>query len=107
MALKIRLRPQGRKNRQTYRLVVADIYAPIDGKYLEMLGWYDPCLPEKNADVNAERLMHWVGQGAQISERVENLLARCAPDAFKLLQKKREEQRMKRITERKELRKAK
>jgi small subunit ribosomal protein S16 len=42
MALKIRLRQQGRKNRQTYRLVVTDIRNPRDGKYLEMIGWYNP-----------------------------------------------------------------
>ena len=42
MALKIRLRAQGRNNRETYRLVVADGRSPRDGKYMEMLGWYNP-----------------------------------------------------------------
>ena len=46
MALVIRLRQQGRNNRQTYRVVVVDSRYPRDGKYLEMLGWYNPC--EKN-----------------------------------------------------------
>ena len=43
MALKIRLRKQGRNNRASYRVVVADSRSPRDGKYVEKLGWYDPC----------------------------------------------------------------
>ena len=42
MALKIRLRQQGRKNRPFYRMVVTDVRAPRDGKYCEALGWYNP-----------------------------------------------------------------
>ncbi len=42
MALKIRLRQQGRNNRPFYRLVVTDVRSPRDGKYVEMLGWYNP-----------------------------------------------------------------
>jgi small subunit ribosomal protein S16 len=57
MALKIRLRQQGRNNRPFYRLVVADVRSPRDGKYLEALGWYNPFEAEadRSFSANAER----------------------------------------------------
>ena len=56
MALMIRLRQQGRTNRQTYRLVVTDKKNPRDGKYIEMLGWYNPHEEnEKNLFIDALR----------------------------------------------------
>ncbi|NNM44080.1 MAG: 30S ribosomal protein S16 [Chlamydiae bacterium] len=85
MALKIRLRQQGRNNYQTYRLVVADSRYPRDGKYLEMLGWYNPGLKEGNVSVNAERVSHWVKLGAVLSERVKSLLAKSAPSVLQEL----------------------
>lgn len=85
MALKIRLRQQGRNNYQTYRLVVADSRYPRDGKYLEMLGWYNPGLKEGNVSVNAERVNHWVKLGAILSERVKSLLAKSAPSVLQEL----------------------
>ncbi len=59
--LKIRLRQQGRKNRQTYRLVVTDIRNPRDGKYLEMIGWYNPFSNTNDSQLNIERINYWVG----------------------------------------------
>lgn len=85
MALKIRLRQQGRTNYQTYRLVVADSRYPRDGKYLEMLGWYNPGLKEGNVSINAERVNHWVKLGAILSERVKSLLAKNAPSVLQEL----------------------
>src|SRR5690606_28406279 len=79
MALRIRLRQQGRTNYQTYRVVLADVRSPRDGKYLEMLGWYNPGMAENNVSVDADRIQYWVGQGAQISENVQHLLAKVAP----------------------------
>ena len=67
MALKIRLRQQGRTNRQTYRLVVTDIRNPRDGKYLEMIGWYNPFSTTQESQVDIERINYWVGQGAEIT----------------------------------------
>lgn len=85
MALKIRLRQQGRNNRPFYRVVVADIRSPRDGKYVEALGWYNPFETEadRNLCVNAERVSYWVGQGAEISDVVGALLKRAAPSILK------------------------
>lgn len=83
MALKIRLRQQGRKNRQTYRLVLADTRFPRDGKYLEMLGSYNPYQVEGNVTVNAERLAHWLNLGAQPTPQVQALIAKTAPQVLK------------------------
>lgn len=80
MALVIRMRQQGRKNRQTFRLVVTDKRNPRDGKYLESVGSYDPHRAENGMQVNTERLAYWVSKGAQISERAQNLVKRVAPD---------------------------
>ena len=80
MALKIRLRQQGRNNLQTYRLVLADERSPRDGKYIEMLGWYNPVLKENNITVNEERIMYWLSKGAKLTENVLCLIAKTAPN---------------------------
>jgi len=80
MALKIRFRQQGRANRQTYRLVVADIRSPRDGKYVEMLGWYNPTLADNNISVNSERAQYWLSQGAQISDQAKAIIKKVAPE---------------------------
>lgn len=81
MALKIRLRQQGRNNRPFYRLVLTDARSPRDGKYLEALGWYNPFESEleKSISVNAERVQHWLSMGAELSERAQALVAKLAP----------------------------
>lgn len=85
MALKIRLRQQGRNNRPFYRLVVADVRSPRDGKYVEALGWYNPfeTEAEKSLFLNEPRIQHWIDQGAQVSEKVESLLWNRAPTVMK------------------------
>jgi small subunit ribosomal protein S16 len=86
MAVKIRLRQQGRTNRTSYRLVVADSRSPRDGKYIENLGFYDPLMAqEDNVKVDHERVAFWVGQGAQVSENVMNLLKKAAPELYRNL----------------------
>lgn len=81
MALKIRLRQQGRNNRPFYRLVLTDVRAPRDGKYIEALGWYNPFESEldKSIFLDAERIKYWLNVGAQFSERAESLVAKVAP----------------------------
>lgn len=81
MALKIRLRKQGRTNRPFYRLVVTEATAPRDGKYLEALGWYNPIetTDEKKFSFCENRVQHWLNVGAQLSESVENLIRKSAP----------------------------
>jgi small subunit ribosomal protein S16 len=85
MALKIRLRQQGRNNRPSYRLVLTDVRAPRDGKYIELLGWYNPFESEqdKMLSFNAERILHWINQGAEISQNAESLVAKAAPSVIR------------------------
>lgn len=106
MALKIRLRQQGRKNRQTYRLVVTDIRNPRDGKYLEMLGWYNPFNEKQDCIVHTDRIHYWVGQGAQMTPHAQALIARVAPDVIKEIRAKVHQKRLKDAARRKALRKA-
>lgn len=101
MALKIRFRQQGKKNRQTFRLVLTDIRNKRDGKYLENLGWYNPCEAGNNASVNAERIGYWLDKGAEISEHAQDLVARTAPEVMKSYLDKREKTRQKRVAQRK------
>lgn len=90
MALKIRLRQQGRNNRPFYRLVLTDVRAPRDGKYLEALGWYNPFEAEqdKNLSLDATRIQHWLNLGAEISDSAEALLAKVAPSVIRTQKEK-------------------
>ena len=77
MALKIRRARAGRKKRPFYRIVVADVRAPRDGRYIEKLGTYDPLLPHDNEGrikLVTERIQYWLGQGAKPSPRVAKFL---------------------------------
>ena len=106
MALKIRLRQQGRTNRQTYRLVVTDIRNPRDGKYLEMIGWYNPFSNTNDSQINIERINYWVGQGAEITLSAQNLIARVAPDIMKEIRAKEHARRVKNTQKRRKNKKA-
>lgn len=85
MALKIRLRKQGRTNRPFYRIVVTDSRSKRDGRYIESIGWYNPVEADttKNLQLNGERVLHWLEHGAVLSENMENLVAQGAPDVMK------------------------
>ena len=108
MVLKIRLRQQGRTNRQTYRLVVTDIRNPRDGKYLEMVGWYNPFAQKEKTDsvVDVTRIQYWVGLGAQITPSAQTLIARIAPDLMKEITEKEQAKRVKEVAKRRKVRKA-
>jgi len=97
MALKIRFRQQGRNNRPFYRLVVADSHSPRDGKYIEMLGWYNPfeTKEESLCSFEAARIEHWLLQGAEISENAQSLLRRIAPAVVQGIRARKELQRKK------------
>lgn len=82
MAVKIRLRVQGKRNRSFYRIVVTDSRTPRDGKYLEMLGWYNPYEETKKAEINAERLKYWLSVGGQMSPKVESLVKKYEPSVL-------------------------
>lgn len=78
MALKIRLTRMGAKKRPFYRIVVADVRSPRDGRYLERLGTYNPMLEktdENRVVLNEERIKYWLGTGAQPTDRVQAFLA--------------------------------
>ena len=106
MALKIRLRQQGRTNRLTYRLVVADSRLPRDGKYLEKLGHYDPHLEGDNdATIVEDRIQYWIEQGAELSEKARALIARKAPGVMKAFREKEEEKKKNRAQKRKSAKK--
>jgi small subunit ribosomal protein S16 len=105
MALKIRLRQQGRKNRQTFRLVVTDIRNPRDGKYLEILGSYDPHRAQNNLQINAERLQFWLSKGAEISPSAEKLVKGVAPGVITALKTKQNAARVKQAAVRRKLKK--
>ena len=76
MAVKLRLARGGSKKRPHYSIVVADTRAPRDGRYIEKVGTYDPLLPKDGARVtmNKERIQHWLGEGAQPTDRVLRFL---------------------------------
>ena len=100
MVVKIRMRQQGRKNRQTFRLVVTDIRRPRDGSYIETLGSYDPHQKENNLTVNSARLSYWLSHGAQLSENAEKLMKGVVPEVISELQAKRNAARLKRAAKR-------
>ncbi len=72
----IRLARGGSKHRPFFNVVVADSRNRRDGRFIERVGFYNPVANEKQKRVrlNAERLNHWVGQGAQLSEAVAKLV---------------------------------
>lgn len=77
MALKIRLARAGAKKRPYYRIVVADSQSPRDGRYIEKIGTYDPLKSKGSAERVTfvdERLKHWLGVGAQPTDRVLRFL---------------------------------
>jgi small subunit ribosomal protein S16 len=76
MAVVIRMKRTGRRNRPCYRIAVSDSRDPRDGKVLEVLGLYDPASPkpEEQVELNLERAKHWLDQGAQPSETVRSII---------------------------------
>ena len=78
MAVVIRMKRLGRKNRPSYRITVTDSAAPRDGRTLEMLGVYDPASPreELRLRLDVERARYWLRQGALPSETVRSILRR-------------------------------
>ncbi|MFN7471440.1 MAG: 30S ribosomal protein S16 [Roseiflexaceae bacterium] len=72
----IRLRRTGKKKQPSYRLVVADSRSPRDGKFIEIVGHYNPVREPQELEVKADRIRHWMSVGAQPSETVVRLLKR-------------------------------
>jgi small subunit ribosomal protein S16 len=74
MAVSIRLRREGAKNRPYYRVVVTDSRSPRDGKFIEILGTYDPKQTGQNSSFSVERAEYWIRKGAQPSDTVRSLI---------------------------------
>jgi small subunit ribosomal protein S16 len=74
MAVSIRLRREGSKNRPYYRVVVADSRSPRDGKFIEIIGTYDPNQTGQNSSFNVDRAEYWISKGAQPSDTVRSLI---------------------------------
>ena len=77
MALKIRMSRAGARNRPFFKIVVADSRSPRDGSFIERLGSYNPMLEKGHKDrvvLNAERIQHWMKNGAKPSDRVARFL---------------------------------
>jgi len=74
MSVKIRLRRMGAKKRPFYRLVVADSRVARDGRFIETLGYYNPCVQPSDIKIDGDRARYWLGVGAQPSDTAAGLL---------------------------------
>jgi small subunit ribosomal protein S16 len=80
MGLKIRLARAGAKRRPYYHIVIADSRSPRDGRFIERVGSYNPMLPAEHEDrirIQAERVTHWLDNGAVATERVAKFLGKA------------------------------
>ena len=76
MAVKIRLNRLGAKKTPFYRIVVADSRAPRDGRFIEVLGNYDPSQTPALVNVDEEKVLSWMSKGAQPTDTVKSLLSK-------------------------------
>ena len=77
MAVAIRLRRDGARNHPYYKIVVADQRSPRDGKFIEIIGTYDPKQKDENFTIQLERAEYWVGVGARPSQTVGNIISKA------------------------------
>ena len=76
MAVRIRLTRQGTKKRPFYRIVAADVQSPRDGRFLELLGTYNPMTDPAAVTLKEDRVKYWLGEGAKPSTTVQSILKR-------------------------------
>jgi small subunit ribosomal protein S16 len=74
MAVKMRLRREGKKKQPFYRVVVADVRSPRDGRFIEDIGYYQPLHDPSTISIDRERALYWLNNGVQPSDAVVNLL---------------------------------
>lgn len=74
MAVRIRLARMGKKKKPFYRLVAANLESPRDGKFLEILGTYDPMKDPALVTVEKEKVEYWLGKGASVSGSARAIL---------------------------------
>ncbi|MDG9733293.1 30S ribosomal protein S16 [Leuconostoc pseudomesenteroides] len=75
MAVKIRLKRMGAKKRPFYRVVIADSRSPRDGRFIETVGTYNPIAQPAEIKLDEDKILSWLGNGAQPSDTVRNLLS--------------------------------
>ncbi len=90
MAVRIRMKRMGRRHRPFFRICATDARRPRDGRVLEVIGTYDPMVPETDARVvwNLERLQYWLSVGAQPTEKVKVLIKKYGPNGTHLEQQR-------------------
>ena len=71
------MRRMGAKNDMSFRVVATDSRSPRDGRYLELLGWYDPEKKDVNYKLKLDRIEHWKSKGAIISATVRSLIRKA------------------------------
>jgi small subunit ribosomal protein S16 len=76
MAVKLRLRRMGAKQRPFYRIVVADSRSPRDGRFIEVVGTYNPIDKKNEVTVDEEKIVSWLNKGAQPTDTVKNILTK-------------------------------
>jgi small subunit ribosomal protein S16 len=74
MAVKMRLRREGKKKQPFYRVVVADVRSPRDGRFIEDIGYYQPLADPSLISIDRERALYWLTNGVQPSDAVRQLL---------------------------------
>lgn len=77
MAVKIRLQRYGAKKRPFYRIVAADSRTKRDGRYLEIIGTYNPLTEPAQVKIDEEKAQKWLQEGAQITDTVKNLFTKA------------------------------
>jgi len=83
IVIKLRLRRTGAKKRPSYRIVAAEHSFPRDGRFIEIIGHYDPLTEPATVKVDEERARHWLSVGAQPTDTVRGLLTRAGVIAVK------------------------
>ena len=76
MAVKLRLKRMGSKQKPFYRVVAADSRSPRDGRFIETVGTYDPVKKEESITIDEEKALKWLNNGAQPTDTVNNLLTK-------------------------------
>lgn len=74
MAATIRLTRMGRRKRPFYRVVVADSRMPRDGRFLDIVGTYDPLIEPPSIKIDEGKALYWLSRGVQVSDTVRDLL---------------------------------
>jgi len=76
MAVKLRLKRMGSKQKPFYRIVAADSRSPRDGRFIETVGTYNPIKTSDNLTVDEEKALYWLNNGAQPTDTVKNILSK-------------------------------